>query len=77
MVWPRSPDLITCDSSFWGTVKEKVAQLQLRTVEDLKIAIRDCFNDSRPSTWRNMSRRTREKLKCERRMEGSIQMTSN
>jgi hypothetical protein len=57
MAWPsRRPDLTKCDKSLWGIVKEKICQLRLTTVEDLKTAIMDCFNDFQPSTWK-MSRR--------------------
>jgi hypothetical protein len=42
---PWSPDLTICDNSLWGTVKENISQLHLTTAENLKAAIRDCFND--------------------------------
>jgi hypothetical protein len=58
MMWlPRSPDLTTCDNSLWGIVKDKLSHLRLPTIEDLKAAIRNCFNDFQPSAWK-MSRRT-------------------
>jgi hypothetical protein len=44
-------------------VKEKISQFCLTTVEDLKTAIKDCFNDFRPPTWKKMSRSTRGKIK--------------
>lgn len=40
---PRSSDLITCDNSLRGTGKEKISQLRLTSVEDLKTATWDCF----------------------------------
>jgi hypothetical protein len=47
MVWPpRNPDFTTRDSSLWGTVKEKISQLRLTTVEGLKAASSESFNDS-------------------------------
>jgi hypothetical protein len=45
--------------------------------EDLKTAIRKCFNDFKPSTWKKGPRRIRGKIKFEQKMEGSIQITSN
>jgi hypothetical protein len=39
-----------------------IFQLRLTRVEDLKTAVRDCFNNFKPSTWK-MSRRTRGKIK--------------
>jgi hypothetical protein len=47
-------------------VKEKISQLHLTTVEDLKEAMRDCFSVFQPSTWK-ISRRTRGHTKiCEK-----------
>jgi hypothetical protein len=64
MVWhPRRPDLTTCDNSHLVTVKEKMSHLRLTTVEDIKTAIRDCFNDFQPSAWKKMSGITRGKTK--------------
>jgi hypothetical protein len=40
-----------------------ISQLCLTTVEDLKTAIRDCFNDFKPSRWKMMSRKTWGKIK--------------
>jgi hypothetical protein len=44
-------------------VKEKISQLRLTTVEGLKAAIRDSFNDFQLSTWKMMFRRTWGKIK--------------
>jgi hypothetical protein len=52
MVWPPRRRDLTCDSSLWGIVKEKIFQLRLTVVEDQKTAVRHCFNDFQPSTWK-------------------------
>ena len=62
IVWPpRSLDLTTCDNLLWSIVKEGISYLCPTTVEDLKTAVRGCFYDLQPSTWK-MSRRTWRKI---------------
>ena len=38
---PRSPDLSACDFFLWGYLKSKVYVRKPRTVDDLKVSIRD------------------------------------
>jgi hypothetical protein len=40
-----------------------ISQFRLTTVEDLKTAKRDCFNDFTLSTWKMISRRIWGKIK--------------
>jgi hypothetical protein len=56
------------------TVKHTIPQLRLLRIEDLKEAVRDCFNGFQESAWK-MSGRTRGgggELKLMRRMERSM-----
>jgi hypothetical protein len=61
---PRSPDLITCDNSLWGQIKNEVSKKCYRTVAQLKIAIIDALEKIRnnQSLLENMSRRTCRKV---------------
>lgn len=59
---PRSSDLITCDNSLRGTGKEKISQLRLTSVEDLKTATWDCFYVWL-SAQKQMSKRTWTRIK--------------
>lgn len=44
LAWPpQSCNSITCDNSLRGMGKEKISQLRLTNVEDLKTATWDCF----------------------------------
>ena len=38
---PRSPDLSACDFFLWGYLKSKVYVQKPRTVDDLKVSIRE------------------------------------
>lgn len=42
---PRSPDLTPMDFFFWGFVKEKVYRTKPRTIDDLKEAIQNSFQE--------------------------------
>jgi hypothetical protein len=58
IAWPRrSPDLTTCDNSLWGILKEETSQPWLIILQDLKRAIKDCFYDIQPLTWRKVFER--------------------
>ena len=42
VTWPpRSPDLSACDFFLWGYLKSKVCVRKPRTVDDLKVSIRE------------------------------------
>jgi len=38
---PRSPDLSACDFFLWGYLKSKVCVRKPRTIDDLKVSIRE------------------------------------
>ena len=38
---PRSPDLSACDFFLWGNLKSKVYVRKLRTVDNMKVSIRE------------------------------------
>src|ERR1700729_1261998 len=66
--WPaRSPDLTKMDFSIWGYVKEQVYEIPPTTREDMKIRIRNCFQNISIEMCRNLS------TEFERRVELCIQ----
>jgi hypothetical protein len=68
--------LTTWDNSLWGILKE-FSQLWLTNLQDLKIAMRNCFYDIKPSTWKKMSEITGNGSNNVRGMEGNMQMCCN
>lgn len=56
VTWPaRSPDLTKMDFSIWGFVKEQVYKIPPTTKEDMRVRIRNCFQDISIEMCRNMS----------------------
>jgi Helix-turn-helix domain (DUF4817) len=56
VAWPaRSPDLTKMDFSIWGYVKDQVYKIPPTTKEDMKIRIRNCFQNISVEMCRNLS----------------------
>ena len=45
---PRNSNLTTCDNSFWGFIKEKVAQQHYTNTDELKRVVTDAFHEVTP-----------------------------
>lgn len=46
MIWPpRSPDLSVLDFFLWGMLKNKVYRTSYQTINDLREAVEDAFNN--------------------------------
>ena len=44
--WPaRSPDLTSCDNALWGMMKRKVNHAKPKTKDDIKVAVRQAFEE--------------------------------
>ena len=68
-LWPpRSPDLSVLDFFFWGTVKNKVYNTAVTTIEDCMRRVRTAVEDLNPQSIR---RATHEQLllRCEKCLE--------
>ena len=55
---PQNSDVIICDNSLWGFIKEKVAQQHYTNTDEVKQAVTDAFNEITSQMLRRMSDRT-------------------
>jgi len=59
MKWPAtSPDLTTCDNSFWGCIKDIVSKQRYHSNDQMKAAVTAEFGTITPALLRKMSHRT-------------------
>ena len=67
---PRSPDLSACDFFLWGYLKSKVYVRKPRTVDDLKVPIREEIATVPQEMLVNVMQNFEERLRTSVRQEG-------
>ena len=67
---PRSPDLSACDFFLWGYLKSKVYVPKPRTVDDLKVSIREEIATVPQEMLVNVMQNFEERLRMHVRQEG-------
>jgi len=67
---PRSPDLSACDFFLWGYLKSKVYVRKPRTVDDLKVPIREEIATVPQEILVNVMQNFEERLRTSVRQEG-------
>ena len=67
---PRSPDLSACDFFLWGYLKSKVYVRKPRTVDDLKVSIREEIATVPQEMLVNVTQNFEERLRTRVRQEG-------
>lgn len=61
--WPaRSPDMTKMDFGIWGFVKDQVYNIPPNTKDDMKIRVRNCFQNITAEMCRNLSRSFEERI---------------
>jgi hypothetical protein len=78
MVWPTgSPDLTTCASSLWDTVKDKISKLHLTVFEALQQLSGAALMTFSIHYGKKCPYKHGQTLKFVWRMQESMQITSN
>jgi len=67
---PRSPDLSACDFFLWGYLKSKVYVRKSRTVDDLKVSIREEIATVPQEMLVNVMQNIEQRLRTRVRQEG-------